>query len=174
MNPGHRIPSSKLRTVPVTTPAANSADHHLRPPAGERQVDLVAASGAEPLGEHDERGERDPEAHDRDVHREGERLQLPRLEQVVLLGGAAELGDHVLRRIGAEATPPVLGVDGGDPATFIVPTFRLRPQGQARPRREPRSMLQMASGAAAHVRVRSEGQGRTPLAAYGRVRDAPW
>ena len=84
MNSGHRMPSSKLRIVPVTTPAANSAAMTFDQRRAMRQVDLVAASPAEPLAEHDERGERDAEAHERDVHRERERLQLTRLEQVVL------------------------------------------------------------------------------------------
>jgi hypothetical protein len=39
----------------------------------------------EPLDEEDQGRERDPEADERDVHGERERLHLPRLQQVVLV-----------------------------------------------------------------------------------------
>ena len=71
----------------MTTPTANSAEHHLRPAPGERLVDWVAGAQVEPLGEEDERREGDAEADERDVHGERQRLHLARLEQVVLVDG---------------------------------------------------------------------------------------
>ena len=82
---GHSRPISKLRIVPVTTPTANSADHHPRPAPRERPVELVARAQVEPLDEQHHRRERDPEADERDVHGERERLHLARLREVFLL-----------------------------------------------------------------------------------------
>ena len=58
--------------------------HHLRPALGERLVDRVAGPQVQPLHEEDDRRERDPEADQRDVDAERERLHLPGLEQVGL------------------------------------------------------------------------------------------
>ena len=60
-------------------------DHDLRPALGERPVELVAGAQVERLDEQDHARERDPEAHERDVHGERQRLHLPRFEQVLLL-----------------------------------------------------------------------------------------
>ena len=68
--------------------------HHLRPALRQRPVELVAGAQVEPLEEQHQCREGDPEADERDVHREGERLHLPRLQQVVLIdpdrGGARQ------------------------------------------------------------------------------------
>ncbi|HEX4833656.1 MAG TPA: hypothetical protein VH478_21475 [Trebonia sp.] len=59
-------------------------EHDPRPPPGQDPVQLVAGAQVPVLGEQDEDGKRDAEAHQRDVHGQGERLHLARLEQVVL------------------------------------------------------------------------------------------
>ncbi len=68
--------------------------HHLRPALRQRPVELIAGAQVEPLDEQHQCWEGDPEADQRDVHREGERLHLPRLQQVVLVdlgrGGARQ------------------------------------------------------------------------------------
>ena len=60
-------------------------EHHLRPAAGEHAEQGIAGPQVAPLREQDHRGERDPEADERDVHRQRERLHLARLEQVMLV-----------------------------------------------------------------------------------------
>ena len=59
--------------------------HHLRPAPRQRPVELIARAQIEPLDEQHQRRECDPEADERDVHRERQRLHLPRLQQVVLV-----------------------------------------------------------------------------------------
>jgi hypothetical protein len=61
--------------------------HHLRPALGQRAVKLVAGAYVERLDEHHHARERDPEADQRDVHGERQRLHLAGLEQVGLLDG---------------------------------------------------------------------------------------
>ena len=82
---GHSSPSSKDRIVPVTTPTANSREHDPRPPPRERPEEFVARPQVPPLGEQHEHGKRDPEADERDVHGQRQRLHLPRFEQIVLV-----------------------------------------------------------------------------------------
>src|SRR5918996_5221766 len=110
MNSGHSSPSSNERIVPVTTPIANSAIIAFDQ---RRESASSSAAAAEPLHPQNERRERDAEAHERDVHRERQRLHLPRLEQVLLLHGTEhlrELHQHrqVLAREGhyLPANPP--------------------------------------------------------------------
>ena len=55
---------------------------HLRPALGQRLVGRVAGPQVEALDEQEHRGERDPEADDRDVDGQRQRLHLARLEQV--------------------------------------------------------------------------------------------
>jgi cytidine deaminase len=59
--------------------------HHLCPALRQCQVQRVARSVAQPLDEQHHHRERDPEAHQRDVHRERQRLHLARLQQIVLV-----------------------------------------------------------------------------------------
>ena len=92
MNAGQSSPNSKLRIVPVTTPDGEQRDHHLRPAPRERPVERVAGAEVERLDEEHERREGDPEADERDVHGERQRLHLPRLEQVVLVDGGRSGG----------------------------------------------------------------------------------
>ena len=66
-------------------PDREQRDHHLAPPLGERQVQLVASAQVQPLDEDHHRRERDPEAHQRDVHDERQGLHLSRLRQVLLV-----------------------------------------------------------------------------------------
>ena len=60
-------------------------EHDPRPPARERPVELVPGPQVPPLREQHDHGERDTEAHQRDVHGQRQRLHLPRFEQVVLI-----------------------------------------------------------------------------------------
>ena len=62
-------------------------DHHLRPAARQRPVERIARAQVERLDEEHHRRKGDPEADERDVDRERERLHLARLPQVVLLNG---------------------------------------------------------------------------------------
>ena len=55
-------------------------EHRLRPALGELAVHRVARAQVQPLDQEDERGKGDPEADERDVHREGERLHLAGLQ----------------------------------------------------------------------------------------------
>jgi hypothetical protein len=75
-------------------PGRKQGRHHLRPALRQRPVELVAGAQIEPLDEQHQCREGDPKADERDVHREGERLHLPRLQQVVLIdpdrGGARQ------------------------------------------------------------------------------------
>ena len=85
-------------------------EHHLGPASREHAIELVTRAQVEPLCEDHEGGECDPEADQRDVRRERERLHLSRLEQVVLVRraecrgrGARHVGDqrvhHSRRRL---------------------------------------------------------------------------
>ena len=85
VNPGQRSPISKLRIVPVMTPVANSATMTRVPALRERPVERIAGAQAQTLDEEDHRREADAEADERDMDDERQRLQLARLEQVVLL-----------------------------------------------------------------------------------------
>src|SRR6266480_1965068 len=84
-------------------PGREQGRHHLRPALRQRPVELVAGAQVEPLDEQHQCWEGDPEADERNVHREGERLHLPRLQQVVLIdpdrGGARQEQElaHLLR-----------------------------------------------------------------------------
>jgi hypothetical protein len=60
-------------------------EHDARPAPGQDAVEVIAGAQVTVLGEQDQHGERDAEAYERDVNREGERLHLARFEQVVLL-----------------------------------------------------------------------------------------
>jgi len=66
-------------------------EHDPRPAPGERAVELVAGSQVPVFGDEYKNGERDAEAHQRDVHGERERLHLPRFEQVVLVHAHRDL-----------------------------------------------------------------------------------
>ena len=61
-------------------------DHHLRPAPRERAVQRIAGAQPARLGEEHHRRESDPEADERDVNRQRERLHLPRLQEGVLVG----------------------------------------------------------------------------------------
>jgi hypothetical protein len=65
-------------------PDREQREHDPRPPAGERPVEVVPGPQVPPLGEQHDHGKRDPEANQRDVHGQRQRLYLPGLEQVVL------------------------------------------------------------------------------------------
>ncbi len=67
--------------------AGEQRDHDLRPAHRQHAVDLVAGAQPEPLGAQHHRRKRDPEAHERDVDGERQRLHLARLEQIGLLHG---------------------------------------------------------------------------------------
>src|SRR5207247_3966866 len=71
-------------------------EHHLRPAAGEQPVEGIARPQMKPLDEENERRERDPEADERNVRCEGQRLHLARLEQVLLVYRSedADAGDR--------------------------------------------------------------------------------
>jgi hypothetical protein len=60
-------------------------EHDPRPALGKDAVEVIAGAQVPVLGEQDQHGERDAEAHQRDVNGQGQRLHLARLEQVVLL-----------------------------------------------------------------------------------------
>jgi hypothetical protein len=66
-------------------PDGEQRDHDPRPAARDRAVGLVAGALVQPLHEQHHRREGDAEAHERDVHGEGQRLHLARFEQVLLL-----------------------------------------------------------------------------------------
>ena len=66
-------------------PDGEQCEHDPRPPARERPVELVPGPQVPPLREQHDHGERDTEAHQRDVHGQRQRLHLPRFEQVVLI-----------------------------------------------------------------------------------------
>jgi hypothetical protein len=79
-------------------------EHHPRPAAGDRAQDRVAGAQGTPLGEDDHRRERHAEAHERDVHRERQRLHLARLEQVPLVDrreGVATGGEEAVDQGGS-------------------------------------------------------------------------
>ena len=76
-------------------------EHHLRPAARQRAIERVAGAEVEPLDEEHHRWEGDPEADERDVDRERERLHLARLQQVVLLDGPE---DRCEKRSGVHST----------------------------------------------------------------------
>jgi hypothetical protein len=59
--------------------------HDPRPAPGEGPVERIARAQVPVLGDEDEHGERDAEAHQRDVHGQRQRLHLPRLEEVLLV-----------------------------------------------------------------------------------------
>src|SRR5882724_468684 len=61
-------------------------DHDLRPAPGARPEERIARRQVAPLREQHHRGEGDPEADQRDVHRERECLHLPGEKEVLLLG----------------------------------------------------------------------------------------
>ena len=62
-------------------------DHHLRPALRQRAVERIARAEVQPLRQQHHRRERDPEAHQWDVHRKRQRLHLSRLQQIGLLYG---------------------------------------------------------------------------------------
>ena len=92
---GHSSPISKLRIVPVITPDGEQRHHHPAPAPGQRPVQRVAGAQVQPLDEQHHRRERDPERHQRDVHRERQRLHLPRLEQVLLVNRSEGRGEQM-------------------------------------------------------------------------------
>jgi hypothetical protein len=59
--------------------------HDARPPPGQDPVQVIPGAKVTVLGEQDQDREGDPEAHEGNVNREGERLHLACFEQVVLL-----------------------------------------------------------------------------------------
>ena len=87
MKSGHSSPISKERIVPVTTPTANSATITFDQRRASVAVQRVAGAQVQPLDEQHHRRERDPEADQRDVHGERQRLHLARLGEVLLLDG---------------------------------------------------------------------------------------
>ena len=80
MNSGHSSPNSKRQDRAGHDADREQHHRHLRPALGERLVGRVAGAQVEPLDEQEHRRERDPEAHDRDVHGQRQRLHLARLE----------------------------------------------------------------------------------------------
>jgi hypothetical protein len=60
-------------------------EHDPRPAFRQHAVERIAGAEVAVLGEKHEYGEGDAEAHERDVHGQRERLQLPRLVQIVLV-----------------------------------------------------------------------------------------
>ena len=89
---------------PGHDPGGEQGHHHLRPAPRQRPIELVARAQVEPLDEQHHRREGDPEADERDVHREGQRLHLPGLQQIVLL----HLGQWGDRQENELAHPPRL------------------------------------------------------------------
>src|SRR4051812_38668430 len=75
-------------------PDGEQGDHHSGPAPGERAVQLVTRAQMTPLGEQHRRRECDPEADQRDVHREGQRLHLAGLVQVVPRDRSERCSDH--------------------------------------------------------------------------------
>ena len=80
---GHRTPISKLNTVPVITPIATGRSSPA-PPALDCPTQRVAGPLPPPLDERHHQRQGNAEAHQRDVNGERQRLNLPRLEQVIL------------------------------------------------------------------------------------------
>ena len=92
-------------------------DHHLRPALGQRAVDLVARPQIERLDEQHHARERDPEAHERNVHGERQRLHLARLQKMLLLDRRKRRRRQELRgQIGRHVPRPSLS-HGGDSST---------------------------------------------------------
>jgi len=89
---------------PGHDPGGEQGRHHLRPAPRQRPIELIARSQVEPLDKQHHRRKRDPEADKRDVHREGQRLHLPGLQQIVLL----HLGQCGARQENELAHPPRL------------------------------------------------------------------
>jgi hypothetical protein len=67
-------------------------EHDPGPAPRERPVQGIAGSQVAVFGEQDEHGERDPEAHQRDVHGQRQRLHLPRLVEVMLVDAHEDQG----------------------------------------------------------------------------------
>ena len=93
--------------------------HHLRPAAGEQREVGILAPPAEPLRVDDQRGEGHAEAHERDVHRERQRLQLSRFEEVRLrrLGRGCE---HRAATVPPPAARGRRGPGGGSAAGRVL------------------------------------------------------
>jgi hypothetical protein len=80
-------------------------EHDPRPAFRQRPVERIAAAQVAVFGEQDEHGERDAEAHERNVHRQGECLHLPRLEQIVLVHVHESQLRHPLLRVVVAGCP---------------------------------------------------------------------
>ena len=94
MKPGHRSPISKLRIVPVTTPTANRASIAFDQRLASWRYSGSPVRRCSHSTTSDERRKGDPEAHERDVHGEGQRLHLAGLQQVVLVDPGEGVGDQ--------------------------------------------------------------------------------
>src|ERR1700694_1628454 len=82
---GHNSPISKLKIVPVITPTANNATNTRDQRRASVRNHGSPVPHPQPLREQHHRWKRDPERDQRDVHRERQRLHLPRLEQILLV-----------------------------------------------------------------------------------------
>ena len=125
-------------------------ERHLRPALRERLEVRLARAQVEPVDEQDHRREGDPEAHDRDVHRERERLHPARLEGVG-------------RRLVAEDARDLLGSRRQHPEVEHSRSLRQPPRagaaGQRRRRRIASATLPALSGGRCAARRRSFGPG---------------
>ena len=96
--PGHEArpqqPHLEAENRPGHHAHSEQREHRLRPALGELPIERVARAQVKPLDQEDKRRERDPEAHDRDVHRERERLHLTRLQEVLLVHGSDVRGEE--------------------------------------------------------------------------------
>nr|WP_246115475.1 hypothetical protein [Trebonia kvetii] len=86
LHPGRpQQPELEGQDGPGDDPDREQRQHDPRPAAGEHPVQVVTGPQVAPLGEQDEDGKGDAEAHQRDVHGQRKRLHLPRFEQIVLI-----------------------------------------------------------------------------------------
>ena len=110
---GHSSPISKLRIVPVITPTANSASTIRLQRRASVRYSGSPVRMPQPLGEEHHRRKRDPEADQRDVHRERQRLHLAGLQQIALVDrgeGGGERGEAHARTVPRATAPRPAGV----------------------------------------------------------------
>jgi hypothetical protein len=119
-------------------PDGEEDERDLRPALGQGLVGRVARAEVEALDEEDHRREGDPEAHDRDVHAERERLHLAGLEPVGLTAAPERLDDalghedHVRpRHPGNVLTPAGRGATNPDLHGGTVGFLTLEPAADA-------------------------------------------
>ena len=86
LNPdGPQQPELERQDRPGHHPDREQRQHDPRPPPGQRPVDLIAGAQVPVLREQHEHRERNPEAHQRNVHRQRQCLHLPGFVEVVLI-----------------------------------------------------------------------------------------